>query len=440
MIRYSNDAVPKLTVVIPTYEKHHKFLQEAVDSIRFEKAEVIIVNDSLEHLSVEGANITVINRDTPENWGSGRARNIGAKAANTDLLLWLDSDDMFLPNGVAILHQVWESTISVDHPEGKIVYGGLLRSFDNAYWPMSEQYCGNDINKSGLKLPAMPYCMLIPKAMHELINGYDEELITWEDVDYEKKITVAGLCAQHVNSAIFWYRWESGERRDLSDQPEIKQQVSRQMYTKYKKYHEGVEKLGNCHTCGNPPPSPYKANKKVGNLPEPSSIASNERLYLVYIGTDAVHTVPAPATRLTYRWGKSSRQNHYKKLVVDKTLNLTEGEVNRLDAAEFIQLRRRGSSYEFRYEVEVVVGEEPIPLKKKPVVVPVIDDKNPDVNFLFETKETLITDLTIAQLDEELASGDVFKSQLQVWREQEARQEKPRKGVIQRLDDAISSV
>lgn len=445
LIEYTSNEYPQLSVVIPTYEGHHAYLQEAVNSVGFNLAEIIIVNDSDTPLDVSGDHIYVINRDTPERWGTGKARNIGGQYAHTDLLLWLDSDDVFVPNGVKLLYDKYIQTIDDDHPYGKIVYGGLLRGFDNAYWAMKPQYCGDDIRESGLMTPAMPYCILIPKVMHELIGGYDEDMITWEDVDYEKKITVNGLCAEHIHSVIFWYRWESGKRRDLSNDQDIKQQVSAHMYAKYKEYHEGRKKLGNCATCGQPPKSPYKPVSNVDELPTVDAIAKNEILYLVYIGTDLVHTVHGPVTNIPYRIGKSSRKEHYRKRVVDKTANLSRDEINRQDAEELIQIKYQGRFNLYKYEVEVVVGDAPIPLPPRKTLADEIAnqiigiEENDNIGFIFEA-EKAITEYTIGDMKALIKNGEVFKSQLQTWLEQEGRLKNPRKGMIKLLDETISTI
>lgn len=440
---------PQLTVVIPTYEPHHQYLQQALDSIQFDLAEVIIVNDSDIPLEAVGNNIRILNKEPDvDRKGTGWARNMGAAFAATDLLLWLDSDDMFLPNGVRLLYEAQRATVTSDNPDGLIVYGGFLRGLDNAYWSMSDQYCGSDIRQTGLFTPAMPYCILIPKSQHDLIGGYDEVMPTWEDIDYEKRITINGLCARRINSAIFWYRWESGTRRNLSADTAIHKQVSNHMYNRYKDYSEGRKQLMPCVTCGDQPQSPYKSspitnsNHKTGQLPQ--NLSKNEQLYLIYKGESAVHPKTGPHTGFTYRWGRSSRLAHYKKRVVDRIQDLASDEVNRLDAQEFITQRRQGHGYEFKYEVEVVVGSGPTPLPPKRAIPESTVTRPPaagelDLGFIFETNDP-VSDYSIPKMEKKLAEEDVPKAKLQIWLEQEKRSEKPRSGMLDVLNEALAAI
>lgn len=443
LIEYNTNQYPQLTVVIPTYEKHHKYLAQAVASVDFDLAEIIIVNDADIPIEVIGDNISVINRKPNESrWGTGKARNVGAAAANTELLLWLDGDDLFLPNGVKLLFEGYIATKTAENPLGLITYGNFIRSFDNMYWQMQEQYCGADINKSGLVIPAIPYCMLIPKVYHDYIGGYDEVMPTWEDIDYEKKITVAGLCTNRVNSAIFWYRWDSGERRELSTDPMIKKQVSDHMYLKYSDYHEGRKSFMPCTTCGNQPTNPHKPQSFInrGQTP-PTNLASNEQLFLIYIGEDLVHTEVGVHTKHSYRIGKSSVKHHFRKRVVDKAVDLANDEVNKLDAENFVSRKKGGRSHEFKYEVEIVVGNTPTPLPTRTTPVPPPSPqiaKNPDLGFVLTAGEP-VSDISIPQMQKRIEDGSVFKSQLQTWLEQEKLAEKPRSGMLKVLNEALDT-
>jgi glycosyltransferase involved in cell wall biosynthesis len=85
-------------------------VSEAIDSVLEQDPppdEVIVINDgstdnTSEILSKYGNEITVIHQ---ENAGSGAARNAGLKRAKGEWLTFADSDDLWFPGRLALLHQ-----------------------------------------------------------------------------------------------------------------------------------------------------------------------------------------------------------------------------------------------------------------------------------------------------------------------------------------------
>lgn len=98
---------PTVAVVLPTYNRA-SFVAEAIDSILAQPVqpqEIIVVDDgstdnTLEVLQGYGDAIRVINQ---ANAGASAARNAGALAATSDWLTFLDSDDLWLPDRMALL-------------------------------------------------------------------------------------------------------------------------------------------------------------------------------------------------------------------------------------------------------------------------------------------------------------------------------------------------
>lgn len=101
--------IPHISVVIPVYchtQDHERFLEEALRSVggqTFRDFEVIIVDDVspidiapiIE--AVDGLPETRILRNVI-NMGHAESRNIGIRAAQADLIAFLDHDDLWLPD------------------------------------------------------------------------------------------------------------------------------------------------------------------------------------------------------------------------------------------------------------------------------------------------------------------------------------------------------
>lgn len=101
---------PFFSVIIPSYNRS-SLLREALDSVfsqTFTDYEVIVVDDgstdnTLEILKNYGDKIKVLQQ---RNSGPGAARNHGAKEAKGEFLTFIDSDDIWFPWTLKILHDV----------------------------------------------------------------------------------------------------------------------------------------------------------------------------------------------------------------------------------------------------------------------------------------------------------------------------------------------
>lgn len=95
--------MPRVSVIIPTYNRAH-LVHEAVDSVltqTFRDLEVIIVDDG----STDDTSAVLAMYTDPrvrviyqENQGKGAARNTGIRAACSEYVAFLDSDDLWLPH------------------------------------------------------------------------------------------------------------------------------------------------------------------------------------------------------------------------------------------------------------------------------------------------------------------------------------------------------
>lgn len=226
----------RITVVIPTVETHHGYIQQAINSIDF-KSEVIVVNDSIKPLK---GNVTIVNRETEPKWGAGRARNIGATKATGECLVFLDADDMMYPGA---LQKMWNQYLKTGH----IVYGNvqIVGNPKTTKLKARPQYCGEDIRESSLVKPNRSHCChLTPKAYHDFIGGFNESLETWEDILYEIDLDMY-FHADYLDTTIFIYRWNSGLRRKLSEgeNNQARETARSIIYNKWKDYYEGRKKL-----------------------------------------------------------------------------------------------------------------------------------------------------------------------------------------------------
>ena len=164
--------MPLVSVVIPAYNAE-RFLGEALASVLrsdFAPLQVIVVDDGSTDRTadvVRGLPVTYLN---PAHGGVAAARNVGWRAAEGELLTWLDADDRWpvgrLQRQLAAL---------ADAPHADVVYGHVQQ------FRSDEQ---GDTLLGPARPARMPGNMLIRREAFLRIGGFDEELRVGEFMDW----------------------------------------------------------------------------------------------------------------------------------------------------------------------------------------------------------------------------------------------------------------
>ena len=114
-----------LGVAIPTYIKHVSFLQPLLDNITTStvKPDTISVSCSSVHVNkdveFEVNSVPVIVQYSTETLNPSQNRNKAASRLNTDLISFIDGDDLMHPRRLEFVKNVF-----LDHPEVEAVYHG----------------------------------------------------------------------------------------------------------------------------------------------------------------------------------------------------------------------------------------------------------------------------------------------------------------------------
>lgn len=235
---------PVISVIIPVGPGHGKEVGSALDSLEMQHLrqwEAIVVNDSGNSLGLEPYPYArVINLDGGGH-GAGYARNRGVEIARAPFILFLDADDaladwqalnkMMLAWNAneAIIYSDYLGKASWDEAEAKKLgnrYKGYLPRRGQAiieyraadYDPGRAQQQPK-LDKSNANMPYYLWCLvsiLIPKTWHIEAGGFDEEMSTWEDVEYFWRLARLGYCFNRVAEPLIIYNFDSGNRREAS--------------------------------------------------------------------------------------------------------------------------------------------------------------------------------------------------------------------------------
>lgn len=172
-----------LSIIIPTYneEEYLPRLLASIRSQRFEGYEIIVAD----------ATSTDRTREIAERFGAkvvdggmpGPGRNLGAAAAQGDLLLFLDAD-VILPEIDWLAEKAEQfarrgldaATCMIKPLDGKLI-DALSHGVFNAHM-MAAQF---------VKPHAPGFCIFAKKALHESIGGFDASIKLAEDHDYVER-------------------------------------------------------------------------------------------------------------------------------------------------------------------------------------------------------------------------------------------------------------
>lgn len=234
---------PTVSIIIPVSKAHIDILWDALDSCdaqTFTKWEVIVVNDTGEILPDRLINAFPHMRRVDTIWtdkgprGAGYCRNRGAETARGHFLLFLDADDYLLPECLDLFIEAWKEDDAISYSD----YRGsaIIHEPDQLAPDLQEQlyqwdektkqavigYRSADYDcERAIVQPEKPFyhwslvTCLIPKLWHDEIGGYDEDMVSWEDVDYHYRLARAGRCFIRVAEELVVYRFSTGERRQL---------------------------------------------------------------------------------------------------------------------------------------------------------------------------------------------------------------------------------
>lgn len=192
--------MPLFSVVIPLYNKE-SFIVETLRSAlaqTFTDFEIIVVNDGS---TDNGGNMVQLFNDnrlryiSTENQGVSAARNTGIAASTGKLIAFLDADDHWEPNHLAVLHNLHEI-----YPQPGMYCSRYIIRIGNGvlqkplYIGMKEDFQGiveNPFSASMINRIAQTSAVCVPKKLLENLDGFNETLTNMEDTELWIKLMLS---------------------------------------------------------------------------------------------------------------------------------------------------------------------------------------------------------------------------------------------------------
>lgn len=183
----------KISIIIPAYNEE-KFIKRAIDSIKrqtFSDYEIIIVAAGCTDKTAEIARRYVIKVFEIKQRGTALSKNLGAKHAKGNILVFFDADSIMSKNLLKDINQAIQ----------KGYVGGVCRTYgDNdrlktrIYWWLGHLY-----NYIYLLPRALIFCK---KSTFKKVGGYDERLQIAEDSTLLRKLMKKGKVKYIISSSI----------------------------------------------------------------------------------------------------------------------------------------------------------------------------------------------------------------------------------------------
>lgn len=184
--------LPLVSVIIPTYNRR-SLIGEAVESVlgqSFRDFELIVVDDgstdgTAKELAKYGARLRL---SCQQRRGVSAARNLGVREARGRLLAFLDSDDLWRPEKLAV-----QTAFMEQHPQWQICQTEEIWLSNGARVNprLIHKKPDGDIFLRSLELCLVsPSAVMMTRALFEATGGFDDALPVCEDYDLWLRIAV----------------------------------------------------------------------------------------------------------------------------------------------------------------------------------------------------------------------------------------------------------
>ena len=207
---------PLVSVITPT-KNRLELLRETIRSVQqqtFDCWEHIIVDDGsndgtaedLHRRAADDPRLRYLQR-TGQRVGANVCRNQGIAAASADLIVFLDSDDVLEPHCLARRVEILQRNQDLDF----IVFG--MGAFVKTPGDLNRSHVtdllGDDfLGFLSFELPWQTTGPTWRRSTLERLGGFDEDLLSWQDVDLHVRALAAGCRYLRFSDIDYHMRWQ----------------------------------------------------------------------------------------------------------------------------------------------------------------------------------------------------------------------------------------
>jgi len=237
---------PLVSVIVPTYNRPYR-LREALQSIltqSLQDFEIIVVNDGetditsvIETLPHNGR-ITTVKHD--RNRGLAASRNTGLRLAQGTYIAYLDDDDRYYPDHLAVLVN------ALQKGGFQVAYSDAMRAFEIGAGKHRDVVqrdlpysCDFDAERLFVSNYLPVLCMMHERACLEKVGLFDETLFAHEDWDLWIRLAIR-YPFLHIKHTTAEFSWRTDGSSMTSSARETYLRTTEIIYRKYRPYTECV--------------------------------------------------------------------------------------------------------------------------------------------------------------------------------------------------------
>lgn len=212
---------PSITVIIPVYNGSGNFQQclKGIAELDPSPTQVIVIDDGSTDASAQiaeqfGAQVISL----PQSHGPGYARNIGAGAAEADLLFFVDADVVVKPDAVARIQQCFADQPNLTALIGSYDDAPAATNFASQFKNLMHHYVHQ--NSDSVASTFWGACGAIRRDVFLKVGGFDAErypLPSIEDIEMGYRLTDAGhaialvkdLQVKHLKRWTLYSQWHT---------------------------------------------------------------------------------------------------------------------------------------------------------------------------------------------------------------------------------------
>ena len=208
---------PFFSIIIPLYNKENYIKETLTTALHqsFANFEIIIVNDGSTDNSVE--QVKLFNDDrihliNQNNQGVSAARNRGIEEAKSDLIVFLDADDLWMNNHLEELKKLYHDFpncgMYCNRHKTKISNNKLIsNSYANSIPDNFRGVIPNYFEANLVNRVSFTSSIMIPKGVIQKYNGFDTNISSGQDLDLWTRIGINySVAISNKTTAI--YRFE----------------------------------------------------------------------------------------------------------------------------------------------------------------------------------------------------------------------------------------
>lgn len=201
--------MPVISVVIPVYNKE-KFIENTIYSVlnqTLSDFELIIVNDNSTDQSlsiIDSIKDKRIKTYSIKNSGVSKSRNYGVEKSSSNLIAFLDADDLWKNNHLEQLYKLYLGNPNCGMYAMSYVKNINLKIYKKSYFGLSN-FSGileNFFSSSSVDCIASSSSVMIPLNIFKKINGFNENLKKREDTALWIKIALNYKIAFSTNTTV----------------------------------------------------------------------------------------------------------------------------------------------------------------------------------------------------------------------------------------------